>query len=66
MTMAVISSVFDFLKALPSEWTEAIGAQGLIDFLDANLPFFSQGFGWVMPTLAGVLIGVIIDKFRKK
>ncbi|MBR1856990.1 MAG: branched-chain amino acid transport system II carrier protein [Oribacterium sp.] len=66
MTMAVISSVFDFLKALPSEWTEAIGAQGLIDFLDANLPFFSQGFGWVMPTLAGVLIGFIIERCRKK
>lgn len=64
MTMAVISSFFDFLKALPSEWTSAVRADGIISLCDTYLPFFSLGFGWVIPTLIGLVAGFLISKNR--
>ena len=60
MTMSVISAFFDFIKALPEAWTAAIGADGIIALCDRYLPFFTYGFGWVVPTMAGLMIGLVI------
>ena len=60
MTMSVISAFFDFIKALPETWTAAIGADGIIALCDRYLPFFTYGFGWVVPTIAGLMIGLVI------
>ncbi len=65
MTMSVISSFFDFLKALPAEWTAAIGADKIIGVCDSFLPFFSFGFGWIVPTAFGLLIGIIAVSVKK-
>ncbi|SFG44513.1 branched-chain amino acid transport system II carrier protein [Oribacterium sp. WCC10] len=65
MTMAVISSVFDFIKALPADWINAIGANAIIGFLDAHLPLFSLGFGWVVPTAVGLLIALVYNTSKK-
>ncbi|MBQ8934373.1 MAG: branched-chain amino acid transport system II carrier protein [Lachnospiraceae bacterium] len=64
MTMVVISSFLDLLKALPAEWTEAAGARPLLAFCNQYLPLFSCGFGWVLPSLLGFLIGAGILAFR--
>ncbi len=64
MTMVVISSFFDFLKALPAAWTSAIGAAPLIDFCDRYLPLFSYGFGWILPTIIGFMAGAAILNYR--
>ena len=66
MTMVIISSFFDFLKALPSEWTTAIGANTLIELGNRCLPFFSYGFGWIVPTILGFLIGAGILALKKR
>lgn len=66
MTMVIISSFFDLLKALPSEWTTAIGANTLIELGNRCLPFFSYGFGWIVPTILGFLIGAGILAFKKR
>ena len=66
MTMVILSSFFDLLKALPSEWTTSIGANALIAFGNRCLPFFSYGFGWIVPTILGFLIGAGILAFRKQ
>ncbi|ETP73247.1 branched-chain amino acid uptake carrier [Lachnospiraceae bacterium JC7] len=65
MTMVVISSFFDFIKALPSDWTAAMKLTGIIDFCDRYIPWFSYGFGWIVPTVVGFLIGAAILQFRK-
>ena len=64
MTMSVISAFFDFIKALPAEWVHAIAADGIITICDSYLPFFTYGFGWVVPTLAGFLIGAVVVRIR--
>ena len=66
MTMVIISSFFDFLKTLPSEWTTAIGANTLIELGNRCLPFFSYGFGWIVPTILGFLIGAGILAFKNR
>ena len=66
MTMVIISSFFDLLRALPSEWTTAIGANTLIELGNRCLPFFSYGFGWIVPTILGFLIGAGILALKKR
>ncbi|MCR5526462.1 MAG: branched-chain amino acid transport system II carrier protein [Lachnospiraceae bacterium] len=65
ITMVIISSFFDFLKALPAEWTDAIGAGKVITLCDNYLPLFSYGFGWVVPTIMGFFIGVAVIIIKK-
>ncbi|SKB83843.1 branched-chain amino acid:cation transporter, LIVCS family [Lachnospiraceae bacterium] len=65
MTMSVISSFFDLLKALPAEWTAAVGMDRVINVCDKYLPLFSYGFGWIVPTILGFFIGAGILAVRK-
>lgn len=66
MTMVVISSFFDFLKALPAEWIAAMKLNGVINFCNAGIPWFSYGFGWVIPTGMGFLFGVVMNNFIRR
>lgn len=66
MTMVVFSSVFDFIKALPPAWLTAFGLNGFVTALTAVLPFFAQGFGWILPALLGLVIGIILKILRTK
>lgn len=63
MTMAVLSSIFDFLHALPAEWISAIHLDGMMFVLERKMPFFALGFGWLLPTCLGFFIGLLIRKF---
>ncbi len=65
MTMTVISSFFDLLKALPAEWTAAVGADRILSVCEHFLPLFSYGFGWVVPTVIGLFIGILSAAFKK-
>lgn len=64
MTAAVLSSVFDFLKALPPTWLTALGLDGFIRQLTVSLPFFAQGFGWICPSLIGLAAGIVLKRIR--
>lgn len=66
MTMVVISSFFDFLKALPAEWIAAMKLNGVINFCNAGIPWFSYGFGWVIPTGMGFLFGIVMNNFIRR
>ena len=66
MTMVVFSSVFDFIKALPPAWLTAFGLNGFVTALTTVLPFFAQGFGWILPALLGLVIGIILKILRTK
>ena len=66
MAAAVLSSVFDFLKALPPDWLIAVGLDGLILYLTESLPFFAQGFGWICPSLLGLAVGTVLKYSRTK
>ncbi len=64
MTMAVLSSFFDFLNALPKEWLAALGADMLVRLCEKYLPFFTYGFGWVIPTALGLFAGIVLAGVR--
>ena len=52
-------TLFSILTALNAA---GIHFKTLEEMLTDYLPFFSVGFGWVVPALVGVLIGCIFGK----
>lgn len=58
-----VAAFFDLVNALP-EGTP--GHQGLVDMATAILPGFSLGFGWVVPGLIGLVLGLIIMAVTKE
>lgn len=53
----IIAAVFDFLKTLPFNID--------VSFIAKILPLFDLGFSWLLPSLIGLMIGLIIDKKNK-
>lgn len=51
-------AVFDFLRALPEGLRDVLHLETVIRAVSGVLPFSEQGFGWVCPALAGLLIGL--------
>ena len=51
-------AVFDFLRALPEGLRDVLHLETVIRAVPGVLPFSEQGFGWVCPALAGLLIGL--------
>lgn len=58
LTGTIFAAVLDFIKALPFG----------IDMSWANrfLPLFDVGFGWLAPSVVGLLVGSIVWLTRKK
>jgi LIVCS family branched-chain amino acid:cation transporter len=55
---AAIPAILDFLKTLP---TPIPGTNPLMTLYNTYLPFASQGMGWIIPTIIGLLIGILIS-----
>lgn len=51
---AGFAAIFDFIKTLP------FGID--VSFMAEVLPFFSIGFGWITPSLIGLIIGIVLQK----
>lgn len=61
----LFDAVADFLNALPKEVTSQPAVQGILGFYQKFVPFFGIGMGWIVPMLAGLVIGFIISVFSK-
>ncbi|WEG11200.1 branched-chain amino acid transport system II carrier protein [Pullulanibacillus sp. KACC 23026] len=57
MLLTGIVSVLDGLKAFDLKWSP-------IDALLGRLPLASVGLDWVIPAVVGLLVGLILEKFR--
>ena len=53
---AIIPAVFDFFKALGVTSIAGLGAK--------IFPFFDLGLGWVVPSLIGLVIGLVLAKTK--
>ena len=53
-------STFDFVKYCPSVVSQADWAQAYIGFAMQNIPLYEFGFGWVIPALIGLTVGVVL------
>jgi len=63
--LTMIAALFDFLNSLPKTIKETAIIKKIIDFAHMYLPGFDYGFGWIIPALAGFIIGTVICKIRK-
>lgn len=57
MVFTFIPAFFDFIKALP------FGID--VSFINDIIPFFDIGFGWFIPSLLGVFVGVGVNQVIK-
>lgn len=63
--LTIITAVFDFLNALPETLKNNGLISNLLTFATNTLPGYEYGFGWIIPSLVGFIIGLIIWKFRE-
>jgi len=56
----IVAAVFDLVKALPKPMHKFTIIRKMIEFANAYLPGFEYGFGWIVPSIIGFTIGLII------
>ncbi|WP_300382071.1 branched-chain amino acid transport system II carrier protein [Clostridium sp.] len=64
--LTVIAAFFDLFKALPETMQENIFVKQIVNFAHLYLPGFDYGFGWVLPAISGLIIGLVIWIVRLK
>ena len=60
-----VAAVFDFLKTLPASLVSGMHLDGVITFARGILPWFDLNLGWVVPAIAGLVVGLVIRAVRK-
>lgn len=55
-----LAAILDFLNTVPEAMQDALHAEVLLEPARAFLPFFNIGFGWVVPALVGLAVGIIL------
>lgn len=58
------ASIFEFLRGLPAEARAALHLDGLLAWIAQWLPLSGKGFGWILPALLGLLIGLLVRRVR--
>ena len=62
---AFIAAIFDFAKTLPEGVQTALNVPVMTEFAGKIFPFFDLGLGWIVPSLIGLIIGLILYKMKK-
>jgi len=60
----LIAAVFDLMNALPKELAGSAFVSSMVGFATEYLPFFAQGFGWLVPAMVGFAIGLVMYKIK--
>lgn len=60
-----VASVFDLLRTLPGETRAFFRLEGVVTLAQTWLPLCKQGFGWVIPALVGLVIGLVLRRVRR-
>lgn len=66
MSFTAVAAVFDFLRALPEEISSSEMIRNITESAAVLLPFSEQGFGWVCPAIAGLVIGLAVRRFCRE
>ena len=53
----IFAAIFDFIKTLPFNID--------VSFMAKILPFFDIGFSWIIPSIIGLIIGLVVDYTKK-
>lgn len=54
----IFAAIFDFINALPFDID--------ISFVEKFLPFFNIGFSWIVPSVIGLIVGLLLNKIKYK
>ncbi len=60
-----LAAVFDFLKALPEPFASKPWVTVPVDFAATWLPGYANGFGWLVPGVVGLAVGVGLERFGR-
>lgn len=63
--LTMLAAIFDFCNALPKTIKETVIVSMMIDFAHMYLPGFDHGFGWLIPSLLGFIIGIIFWRVKQ-
>jgi len=63
---ALFAAVFDMLKTLPAGIQTALRLDVITNLAAKVLPFFNIGLGWLVPSIIGFVIGLVIHFKGKK
>ena len=61
-----VAAFFDFLRALPGQMQELAPVGWLADLSGRILPFSEQGFGWVVPAVLGLAVGLMCRRREQR
>lgn len=61
-----IFSIFDLLKALQKNIPSTDSISRIVDFAKNYLPAFELGFGWLIPAIFGIILGLLISIIKKE
>lgn len=60
VTFTAIAAFFDLLAALPGSLPESPAVSALTGVAETILPGYASGFGWVVPALVGLVVGIAL------
>ena len=60
-----VASVFDLLRTLPGETQAFFHLEGVVAWAETWMPLCKQGFGWVLPALVGLVIGLVLRQVHR-
>ncbi len=63
---AFIPAVFDFLKTLPAGLQSNLNIPAITEFASKVFPLFDMGLGWIVPSIIGLVIGLVITFAKQK
>lgn len=66
MGFTIPAAILDLIGALPKNIISLLDLGGIIEWSKVSLPFYSIGMGWIVPSLAGLIIGLIVTKLIKR
>jgi LIVCS family branched-chain amino acid:cation transporter len=61
----LFAAIGDMLNALPFGLNNTATISAIIEVYKNTLPFFDMGMGWIVPSIIGLIIGVIISLIKK-
>ena len=59
------AAILDFIKTLPAGVRSALHLDAAVAFAVDHLPLFAQNLGWLLPAIAGFIVGMIIHLCRR-
>lgn len=64
--LTCIPAFFGFLAGLPLPAIDFLQIHGIVEIVGNVFPFSDIGFGWVIPSILGFVIGLTVYKFKNK